>query len=176
MRLVERGHLSIAAACGCVRRAFTSPQASAAATDLHTAGFLCSSLAFLSVRSHKYDAGIDKSLLQRLYANCGVSLASLVPEVSNPHRAHGQAVNYTENGVHNVESYISLKKATSAPARDGMGFLEACHVTSSGRKPGMPSISQQAPFRLKMQAFVCFFAALRAIVEDFIFELGPPIM
>ena len=106
MRLVERGHLSIAAACGCVRRAYTSLQASAAATDLQTGAFLCSSLVFLAVRSHKYDAGVDKCRLQRLYADCGVSLATLVPEVSNPQRAHGIAVNYAETVVHNVESFI----------------------------------------------------------------------
>lgn len=85
VRLVEYGHLSIAAACGCVRSAYTSPRASLAATDLHTAAFLCSSLVFLSARSQQLDAGIDTSHLQRLYADCEVSLATLIPEVSRSH-------------------------------------------------------------------------------------------
>ena len=81
VRLVDDGNLSIAAACGCVRRAYTSREASLAVTDLHTAAFLCRGLHFWSLSPFSPPEQVNDSSQQRLYATCGVSLVDLIPEV-----------------------------------------------------------------------------------------------
>lgn len=85
VRLVESGKLSIAAACGCVCHAYTSQKTSLAVTDLHTAAFLCRGLIYWSspcATSAQRTDGPSPTRQQALYADCGVSLADLIPEVS----------------------------------------------------------------------------------------------
>ena len=88
MRLVARKYVSLAAACGCVRSAYTDHKISLAARDLHTAAFLCRTLRHgMSVPSQNCGGqetthAVCAADLQALYASCGVSLLDLLPKVT----------------------------------------------------------------------------------------------
>ena len=82
VRLVKSRKLSIAAACGCVRHLYWGGLLSPAATGLHTAAFLCRGFMSCSDRSPKFASGIDEEHQRHMYADSGVSLVDMVPEVS----------------------------------------------------------------------------------------------
>lgn len=89
VRLVESRKLSIAAACGCMRHAYTGQMLSPAATGLQIAAFLCRGFMYWSIRSPNYASGIDEDHQRDLYAECGVSLVDLIPEVGRARLAPG---------------------------------------------------------------------------------------
>lgn len=90
MRLVARKYVSLAAACGCVRAAYTDHQISLAARDLHTAAFLCRALRHgchvpsQDGRGQETAHAVCADDLQAMYASCGVSLMDLLPKVTSP--------------------------------------------------------------------------------------------
>lgn len=68
-----------------MRHAYTTQKTSLTVTDLHTAAFLCRGLIYWSSpcsTSALSTQGPSPSCQQTLYADCGVSLAELIPQVS----------------------------------------------------------------------------------------------
>ncbi len=84
LELVRSESISLSAACGCIRTAYTSKVTSLAMTDLYCAGFFCRVL----VCCAKEELGgcplgdQYEDRLRGLYASCSVPQLDLLPEVS----------------------------------------------------------------------------------------------
>ena len=98
MELVLHGYLRLAAACGCLRAAFTTKETSLAMADLHSASYFCLWLRAPYLVGHAggphTDAAVQKRILAE-YVACGVSLADLIPQVMAPschHAAHSNSM------------------------------------------------------------------------------------
>ncbi len=73
--------LTMSAACGCHRKAFTQRSVALALTDLYTADFFAKMLHSCSSTSSQ-----DPACLRETYRSCGVSLMEVLPLVSWPNR------------------------------------------------------------------------------------------
>ncbi len=78
MRLVDKRHLSLACACGLVRRLHLHLTVSLALSDLRAASWLCNALRFLVDRM---DVHLRAKAMCDIYASCRVNLLDLLPGV-----------------------------------------------------------------------------------------------
>ncbi len=79
-RLVYHRKLSLACACGLVRRLHMYRLVSLALSDLRAASWLCKALKFLV---HRRDTDLRTNAVCDIYASCRINLLDLIPQVSS---------------------------------------------------------------------------------------------